>query len=285
MLMIARAWSRLGLVTILAAAIPAVGCSGDHTSPSAPSTVVPPALLGANPDGSTLKVSAPALQSPTNLFQLDDLTPVFHFTNAQGVHVAVSLDHEVELLTEGGQHLRLMHVATGPGQSTHRYPGNLELNTVYQWRARAIYGGHAGPWSDTAAFRTRAIPIVTPEMLQHYLFEFSRGNGDWVACSGGSGHGCFRFVYAVAQSLNPTCDPNSWGLLSKNPGEWQCTLSGCGWFGGEGFGEDVLTHGGWNPILLWDLIIGAGAPGPILHATPIPRDSRRFGNNWACPWR
>lgn len=279
-----RTWSALGGVAILTAAISAVGCSGEAASPSAPSTV-PAAQLGANPDGSTLKVSAPTLQSPTNFFQLDDMTPVFRFNNAQGVYVPAALGHEVELLTEGGQRLALMQVATGPGQTSHTYPGQLEINTVYQWRARATFEGHVGPWSDTGTFRTRAIPIVTPETLNDYLFEFARGNGNWAACSGGSGTACFRFVYEVAFSLNPTCDPNSWGLLSKNPGEWQCTLSGCGNLGGEGFGEDIITHGAFSPILLWDVIVGAGAPGASLHASPIPRDIRRAGNNWACPWR
>jgi hypothetical protein len=286
MLMISRAWARPGLVALLAAAVFAAGCRGDQTSPSAPSTVVPPALLGANPDGSTLKVTPPAVQSPTNLQQLDDLTPVFRFTNAQALHVSVPLQHEVELLTEGGQRIGMMAVTTGAGQSAHTYPGNLEMNTVYQWRVRATYGGHVGPWSNVGAFRTRAIPLVTPETLNDYLFAFSFGNPDWAACTNaGNGTACFRFVYDLAQSINPTCDPNSWGLLSKNPGEWQCTRSGCGNFGGEGFGEDIITHGGWNPILLWDVIIGAGAPGSILAAVPIPRHDRRPGNNWACPWR
>lgn len=283
MLMIPRDWS--GAVAILAMAIAAGGC-GDRTSPSAPSTVVvPAALLGANPDGSTLKVTAPTPQSPTNFQQLDDLTPVFRFANAEGVYVSVPLGHEVELLTEGGQRVQLMQVATGPGQTTHTYPGNLDMNTVYQWRARAAHGGHVGPWSDAATFRTRAIPIVTPETLNDYLFAFSQGNAEWAACSGGSGTACFRFVWDVAESINPTCDPSSWGLLSKNPGEWQCTRNGCGNFSGEGFGEDVITYGGFSPILLWDLIVGAGAPGASLSATPIPRDLRRPGNNWACPWR
>lgn len=242
-------------------------------------------MLGANPDGSTLKATAPTVQSPANDVTLDDLTPVFRFANAQGVHVSVALGHEVELLTSGNQRVALMQVATGNGQSTHTYPGTLDMDTPYQWRARATFQGHPGPWSSMATFRTRAIPIVTPETLNAYLLEFSHGNANWAACSGGHGVSCFRFVYEAVQSMNPGCDRNSWGLLSKNPGDTQCTLDRCGQLGGEGFGEDVITHGGWDPILLWDVITGAGAPGASISASSIPRDARRPGNNWACPWR
>lgn len=276
-----RSWVQVGMV-VFVAAVPLMGCGGDRSAPTSPAAT-PAGLLGNNPDGSTLKVTTPAHQSPTNFFELDDLTPVFRFTPAQGIHVQVPLGHEVEVQTEAGQQVRLIPVGAGATQVT--YPGELDMAATYRWRVRAAYQGHAGPWSGVAMFVTRSIPHVTPETLNAYLIAFSAGNANWASCSGGSGLGCFRYVYEVVQSMNPRCDRNSWGLLSKNPGEQQCTLSGCGSLGGEGFGEDVITHGGFSPILLWDAIGGAGAPGAVLGATPIPRDSRRPGNEWACPWR
>jgi hypothetical protein len=272
----------LGLLVLIVAAVPVVGCGGNGSTPASPAGV-PAGLLGNNPDGSTLKVTAPALQSPTNFLELDDLTPTFRFTAAQGLYVPLTLGHEVEVLTEGGQQLRLLPV--GPGVTQVTYPGELDMASTYQWRVRATYQGHVGPWSGTAAFVTRSIPQVTPETLDEYLIAFSAGNANWAGCSAGSGVACFRYVYEVVQSMNPTCDPNSWGLLSKNPGEQQCTLERCGSLGGEGFGEDIVTHGGFSPILLWDVVVGAGAPGASLGASPIPRDARRPGNEWACPWR
>jgi hypothetical protein len=274
----------LGAVALLVAVMPMVGCGGSPGGPAAPGPV-PAGLLGANPDGSTLKVTTPAHVSPTNSFELENMTPVFRFTPAQGRHVSVALTHQVEVRTETGVHVQTLAVPAGATQVT--YPGNLEMARAYQWRVRAAFQGHVGPWSGLATFRTRSVPIVTPETLVDYLHQFAAGAGrvEWSACAAGSGTACFRFVWDVVQSMNPTCDPNSWGLLSKNPGEWQCTRSGCGGLGGEGFGEDIITHGGWNPILLWDVIGGAGAPGATLGAAPIPRDDRRPGNNWACPWR
>jgi hypothetical protein len=275
--------TQIGAVALLVAALPMIGCGDNQGAPAAPGSM-PAGLLGANPDGSTLKVTAPAHVSPTNFFELENLTPVFRFTPAQGRHVAVALAHQVDVLTEAGALVQTLNVPAGATQVT--YPGNLEMARVYQWRVRAAFQGHVGPSTGLATFRTRSVPLVTPETLNDYLFEFAGGNGagEWNACAAGSGTACFRFVWDLVESINPTCDPNSWGLLSKNPGEWQCTRSHCGNLSGEGFGEDIVTHGGFSPILLWDVIVSAGAPGAQLGASPIPRDDRRPGNNWACPW-
>lgn len=277
-----RAWSHLGVVAFLVAAIPIGGCGGDSTSPAAPGAM-PAGLVGNNPDGSTLKVTAPEPQAPTNFFRFDGLTPDFLFTGAAGLHVPVSLGHELQIMTEGGQPIHTQPLASG--QTTYVHSSELEFDTVYMWRVRATYQGQVGPWSDIATFQTTERVHVAIEDLEAFLIEFSQGNPEWMACSAGSGTACFRFVWDAVQSMNPTCDPNSWGLLSKNPGEWQCTRSACGTLGGEGFGEDIVTHGSFSPIILWDVIAGAGAPGAMLGASPIPRGDRRPGNEWACPWR
>jgi hypothetical protein len=172
----------LGLLVLIVAAVPVVGCGGNGSTPASPAGV-PAGLLGNNPDGSTLKVTAPALQSPTNFLELDDLTPTFRFTAAQGLYVPLTLGHEVEVLTEGGQQLRLLPV--GPGVTQVTYPGELDMASTYQWRVRATYQGHVGPWSGTAAFVTRSIPQVTPETLDEYLIAFSAGNANWAGCSAG----------------------------------------------------------------------------------------------------
>lgn len=278
-----RTWLDMCRVALIVAALPLAGCSdGTSGAPGAPSGV-PAGSSGANPDGSLLKVSKPTLQAPTNFHRLEAFEAQFHFAASQPRHVQVALDHQLQITTEAGTPI---HTANLPaGQTQYTFNGAMERDTTYVWRVRGSYQGQPGPWSDHATFVTPATPAVTPETLEAYLIEFSRGNANWAGCAAGSGVSCFRFVYEVVRSMNPTCDPNSWGLLSKNPGEQQCTLDRCGPLGGEGFGEDVVTHGGWSPILLWDIIGGAGAPGARLQASPIPRDGRRPGNNWACPWR
>jgi hypothetical protein len=282
--MMYRAWFHLG-VAVLLASLPVIACGGGDSSTPVSPTAVPAGLIGVNPDGSTLKVTKPVPQSPVGGERLNDQKPVFRFTNAQGLHVAVDLGYELHLLTEGGQLIYSQPVVRGAGETVHGFPGTLEINTPYSWRVRAVYQGHVGPWSDTGSFITVDRPIITPETMEAYLHQFAQGNPEWAACTAGSGTACFRFVWDVAQSMNPNCDPSSWGLLSKNPGDWQCTRSQCGNLGGQGFGEDILTYGGWSPIGAWDIIIGAGAPGASLSASYIAHRDRRPGNNWACPWR
>ncbi|CAN5480910.1 hypothetical protein BH23ACI1_BH23ACI1_21030 [soil metagenome] len=186
------------------------------------------------------------------------------------------------------------------GGTTSAQAPELPANTLFYWRAWATNGTVHGPVSPSQSFRTPAAPTpgpgpgpapgpappasnVTPETMPSYLAAFSQGNPEWAACQAGSGTACFRFVWDVAQSVNPTCNASGWGLLSKNPGEWQCTRSGCGGLGGQGFGEDILTYGS-SSVRIWDVIVGAGAQGASLGFSEIS-STRRPGNNWACPWR
>jgi hypothetical protein len=174
----------------------------------------------------------------------------------------------------------------------------LPANTLFYWRAWGTNGTVTSPVLGIQTFRTPAAPTpgpgpapgpappasnVTPENMPSYMAAFSQGHPEWAACQAGSGTSCFRFVWDLAQSVNPTCNSNSWGLLSKNPGEWQCTRSGCGPLGGQGFGEDIITYGS-SSVRLWDIIVGAGAPGASLGYSEISH-TRRAGNNWTCPWR
>jgi hypothetical protein len=100
----------------------------------------------------------------------------------------------------------------------------------------------------------------------------------WPACAAGSGVNCHRFVRSVAAAL-ATVDPN-FGLITKNPGEQQCTWDVCGPLGGQGYGEDILAyHTGNGNWFGWDCVVGAGAPGASPNFALIT--ARRPGNNWA----
>jgi hypothetical protein len=285
-----QVWFRLGIAALLAA-VPVVACSGKPQSPVSPDGAMH-GLFGVNPDGSTLKVQAPAPLSPLDGVRLKDRRPIFLFQNAQGVYVGTKLDYEVEIFgSEGHLVFRSPHIKQGLSETTYTYPDRLDSNTPYSWRVRAVLahpaGGFAhGPWSSSAQghFITVDRPDLTPENMLPFIIQFSADHPEWDTCTTkGDGVACHRFVRAVAQAANPGCDPTSWGLLSKNPGEWQCTMSACGPLGGQGFGEDILTYGGLSPLGMYDIILGAGLPGSMLVWQDISW-TKRAGNEWACPW-
>lgn len=113
--------------------------------------------------------------------------------------------------------------------------------------------------------------------------EVATRSENWTECQNDNALACHLFVREVQQTLNPTCTPSGWGLLSKNPGEWQCTETRCGPLGGEGFGEDVITIIRDDITWIVDIVGGAGAPGAQLQwvAGGDPW-CRRQGNEWAC---
>mgnify|MGYP001614284094 CR=1 FL=1 len=108
--------------------------------------------------------------------------------------------------------------------------------------------------------------------------QVASGNEDWNSCTqSGDEVSCHRFTRAVASTL--TARDSNWGLLTKNPGEQQCTLTQCGALGGEGYGEDVVAYKLGSEVYIYDIVGGAGAPGATLTWNgPL---TRRAGNNWA----
>lgn len=103
----------------------------------------------------------------------------------------------------------------------------------------------------------------------------------WQVCRDGSGLACHLFVRDVARAL-AAGDP-AWGLITKNPGEQQCTLTWCGRGDGTGYGEDVVAYlpksAPRDQWVGYDIVGGAGAPGASVQwGGPLPR---RAGNLWA----
>lgn len=101
----------------------------------------------------------------------------------------------------------------------------------------------------------------------------------WPACRDGDGVACHRFTREVARSLAQG-DPR-WGLITKNPGEQQCTWEACGPHVTGGYGEDVVAYRTTEDPAIWvgaDVVGGAGRPGASLQWVPITE--RRPGNRW-----
>ena len=110
---------------------------------------------------------------------------------------------------------------------------------------------------------------------------------NWRACAAlGDDVACHRYAREVAMALASGV-PNQgwgWGLISKPPGQRQCSLTECGpQVNGPGYAEDAIAYlpQGTDPKhwIGFDVIGGAGAPGASVNWNgPLPR---REDNLWA----
>ena len=164
---------RLG---ILALVVLPLAC--ESSSPSAPSATNAGSAGGATfsaaaaADGSTLKVSAPVLQSPIGNVEVEVLTPTLTVGNAEPPFVSgVVFTHEFQVYrVEGNGGLTPVDNGTVPqgvGVTSYVVETPLRDDTPHQWAARAVFEGSHGPWSEMAGFRTNVpVTIFEPTPLQ-----------------------------------------------------------------------------------------------------------------------
>lgn len=138
------------LCTTAAVLAVALACSKSTTSPASPSSATP-SDAGAAPDGSTLKVPAPATSSPTGGTQVTDPTTLTASTVA-GKYAAVSLTYRFQV--RSGSTVVSEGLVAGSGSSVSFAPTGLESDTNYTWRVQATAQGANGPWSADAAFKS-----------------------------------------------------------------------------------------------------------------------------------
>jgi hypothetical protein len=144
----------LSFLTITACALAiAVACSKQSSQPNAPSAINP-AMIGANADGSTLKVTAPAPQSPVNGVRLPQGEPVvLTFGNSTIMFSQpVELVYRIEVMNGGGGVVETAVVGSGAGSTSRVVTAALEGEQTYRWRVRAEYQGAFGPWSTVQSF-------------------------------------------------------------------------------------------------------------------------------------
>lgn len=132
---------------VTCASILTAGCTKQSATPAGPSA-------SANPDGSTLKATAPTQQSPINGARLPQGTPVtLVITNSTSSYTtAVSLSFRFEVSDTGGAVVESVLVPAGSGTTSRTVTTPLNGDQTYQWRARPEYQGTAGPWSARASF-------------------------------------------------------------------------------------------------------------------------------------
>ena len=122
-------------------------CGDDPVTPA-------PTPVGST-GGTTLKVSAPAIVSPAGGAAINTRNPSLVLRPAQGTYATPTVSYEVQVLTTGGDAVYSRTISGGPanGQGTlaHLVDSPLNVRTSYRWRARAVSGTAAGPWSDAAS--------------------------------------------------------------------------------------------------------------------------------------
>ena len=108
----------------LTAALFAAACSGSPETPVSP-TLTTPTELGANPDGSTLKVNAPTGLSPSGGVHVDRNQVQLVFQPSAGRHVQpLGAQHFIELFDQNQRRIAQWTTpaatVTTPGSSTGR---------------------------------------------------------------------------------------------------------------------------------------------------------------------
>jgi hypothetical protein len=114
---------------------------------------VAPAAGGptAASDGSTLKASAPSLQSPINGVKLTTTTVVLSAGPATPQFAAgVPLQYRFQVMNSAGTIVDQALVST----TTWTVNATLAPNATHTWRVRSEYLGEAGPWSNLQSFVT-----------------------------------------------------------------------------------------------------------------------------------
>lgn len=134
-------------------------CSAMPQAPTAPSATTGGSTAAA-PDGSTLKVTSPAIVSPIDGVTVDSRTPTLVWGNADGHYAAVGLAYEIEVSTPAAV-VYTQVVGETPNTGAHKV-AELAPNVVHSWRIRAALAEMRGPWSIWAEFRTPAPVVVVP---------------------------------------------------------------------------------------------------------------------------
>ncbi len=269
------------LATALAVSL--AGCSGSSPSPLSPSSVET-SDTAANPDGSTLKVTAPTPLSPIDGVKLGTRRPTFTFANAAGKYSAAALIYRIQLLDTGGNLIGEVTVPGGEGGTAYAAETDLEYATTFGWKVRAELDGSPGPYSAVASFITQdappptdSTPAPTPSAPSDGTVGPNRSIGLSEAFSiivqvhndlrwnlGGSSSRESRVDF-----LNAAVGAVHYGHPRFNPagGDPGWCVKDAG--GGRPPSDDVLVACGSREA--WDLIGGAGGNGYSFHLDYIGR--------------
>lgn len=140
----------------------AAACTQAPQNATAPTATSGGSSAATAADGSTLKVSAPALVSPAGGDRAEDRNPTLIWVNSTGRYGAIGVAYDLEVwLATGTSPLYQRTVGESPDTGAHRVDLTLEYDTMYSWRARAHLGNEVGPWSSFTNFVSPSRPVAT----------------------------------------------------------------------------------------------------------------------------
>ena len=143
----------------LALLLGGIGCTQASQSPTAPSATIG-GSTAAGADGSTLKVTAPALVSPVDGARAEDRRPTLIWLNSTGKYDQIGVAYDLELSTPAAT-VYTRTVGESPDMGAHLIDLELDYDVVYSWRARARVGDTFGPWSSWASFLSPTRPVAS----------------------------------------------------------------------------------------------------------------------------
>jgi len=249
-----------------------------HVSPIIPEPIVSASEV-AGVNGATLKVTSPALVSPTDNSVIADAEPTLVCQPVSLINGAgdASLAYDWEVYDAAGTKVRTEVV-----RATSWVAQGLKLEQRYTWRVRATASyiesdgkviDTFGPWSDRQSFVTPASPSPVP----------TPGSGpgghcsspiepfDIVACRRAqfgahmAPDEVVTFEKSVASDLNKSAiGGGPYGLLRKSAGQV------CG-----GYSCDIICSGSGAGQMQWDILFDSdGLQTPIWKGPRTPPDIR-----------
>jgi hypothetical protein len=252
----------------------AAACSQSPQSPVSPSLAAG-GDAAANPDGSTLKVSAPVLVSPADGAVTDGVRPTVTFSNSSGLFTSVALGYRVQVFDAAGNVIAELPVAQDPsGQTSLAAEADLGNDTEYRWRVRAELQGEGGPWSSVWSFRTPARVAIgaaggsvgSPRNIGigeavDIIFTIYQA-GRYHIGSGASRDRMNLYLETAVAAIhyghpkwNPRGPDSNWCIKNGGPGRPQS--------------DDVIALCSSRDA--WDLVGGIGGPNPVWVTTYIGR--------------
>lgn len=263
-----------------AIAVSLAGCSGSSESPTSPSSVES-TDAAANPDGSTLKVTAPTPLAPIDGVKLSTPRPTFTFANAAGKYSAASLTYRVQLLDAASNVVGDVTMPGGDGSTSYAADSDLAYATAFQWRVRAELDGSPGPYSGLATFNTPEPPPAANAAPSGPSTDGSVGPNRSIGLNEALSiivrvHNELRFNLGSSSSRQSRIDFLWAAVAAIHYGHPRFNSAGGdpGWCvkdGGSGRppSDDVLVACGSREA--WDLIGGAGANGYSFHLDFVGR--------------
>jgi len=255
----------LRLAAGLAAVVFTVACAQNPESPLSPSAT--DSSTAANPDGSTLKVTAPTPVSPADGTVADSVRPAITFANSAGRFQNVGFSYRVQVFNAAGAAIAELTVAQdASGQTSLGAEADLAFDTEYRWRVRAEFQGEAGPWSSVWSFRTPARVAVgssggnvgPPRNIsfnEAYDILFRIYQAARWDISGRSNRDTLNLFLETAMAAvhyghprwNPGGGDAGWCIKNGGPGRPQS--------------DDVIARCDTRDA--WDLVLGIGGPNPV----------------------